>query len=152
LESTPGPRAQVAIVGRCPGVVLDQLDITVSQEGLHCIELYDVSLAGGDPPVVIQKFALHHGADGELVQGKVRWDFNSPKPCRHVVIRNNTLDGCKSGIVLVGAVERIHVVGNRIMNSEYCAIDLMDLLSGTANVLVANNTLLRNRQALRLWD
>jgi hypothetical protein len=53
---------------------------------------------------------------------------------------------------LVGACQRVQVVGNRIVDSRFGGIDLVDLLPGAADVLLANNTLWRNKQALRIWD
>jgi hypothetical protein len=43
-------------------------------------------------------------------------------------------------------------VGNRILEARWAAIDLWDLGPGAADILVANNTLLRNLTALRIWD
>jgi hypothetical protein len=43
-------------------------------------------------------------------------------------------------------------VGNRIQGAGHRAIDLFDPLEGAANVLIANNTLLRCESAVGIWD
>jgi hypothetical protein len=157
FESVPGGRAQVRISGSCPGVVLDRLVMTGI--GSDCIYLYDVPLSGKNDPVVIQNcalragpHALRAGAHGVYIEGRVHENFDRPQPCGGVVVRNNTLVGCGQSVLLAGAVNSAHVVGNRILDSNFTAIDLVDLLPGTAGILVANNTLLRNQSALRVWD
>jgi hypothetical protein len=54
--------------------------------------------------------------------------------------------------MLYGAVHHVHVVGNCIMDSRNGAIPLTDLLPGSTDILVANNTLLRNGYAVGVWD
>jgi len=73
-------------------------------------------------------------------------------PCGHIVIRNNTMVGCDVGVALIGAIQKVHVVGNRFLDLNNMAFDLYDLLLGTADILVANNTLWRCRAALVIRD
>jgi hypothetical protein len=132
-------------------VTLDRLDMTANEEG-DCISLSGVPLSGNDDPIVVQGCTMRAGMYGVFVDAKVPKDPDHPRPCGHVVIRNNTLVGCGQGIRLSGAVHQVHVVGNRISDAEHTAIDLVDLLPGTRDILVANNTLLRNRISLRILD
>jgi serine/threonine protein kinase len=138
------PHAQVHISGRCPGVIVDRLDMAC--EAHHCIELVDVPLSGKDAPIVIQNCTIRSGKAAVFIVG-----HEDENPCGHVVIRNNTLVGCTEGVCLIGAVHKVLVVGNRILETSF-GHDLADLLPGTADVLIANNTLWRNRVALRVFN
>jgi hypothetical protein len=149
FAGTPDKDAQVFIDGACPGVVLDRLDMTAG--GHTCVNLYDVLLSDKDAPIVIQNCTMR-GHDGVLIEGRDRENFDRPRPCGHVVIRNNTLVGCDGPVTLCGAVHKVHVVGNRILESRYGFIYLLDLLEGSADILVANNTMLRCETALRILD
>jgi hypothetical protein len=149
LDSGNERHVQVRITERCPSVVLDRLDMTCAA---HTVELSDVPLAGKDAPVVIQGCTLRTGGRGVNVDGCDGQDRGRSRPCGHVVIRDNTFIRCGHGVFLEGEVRRIHVVGNRFAYVEYGAIDLRDLRAGTAEVVVANNTLLRNLICLRIWD
>jgi serine/threonine protein kinase len=151
FESSAGSFGQVGIYGFCPGVVLDQLTMTGDKNNA-CVQITDVSLLAKDAPIVIQNCTLRNTSHGILIEGLSRKNVDHPVLCGHLVIRNNTLMGCEHGIGLLGAVYRTHFVGNRILDSPYAAIDFKDLLPGTADILVANNTLMRNALALRLWD
>jgi hypothetical protein len=84
-------------------------------------------------------------------EGRVSGDFSRSRPCGHVVVRNNTLIGCQQAVALVGAIHKVHVVGNRITDTKLFGIDLIDLLPGS-DILLANNTLLRSKVALRILD
>jgi hypothetical protein len=68
-----------------------------------------------------------------------------------VICNNDFFDVAHEAVVLFGAVQRTLVVGNRIVDCN-SGIDLRELLPGAENVLVANNTLLRNHRPLRVWD
>jgi hypothetical protein len=149
FASTPDKDTQVFIDGACPGVVLDRLDMT---SGHDCVVLHDVPLSGMDAPIVIQNCTMRAAASGVYIEGCDRENRNRPRPCGHVMIRNNTLVGCSIGVELIGAVHKVHVVGNRILDSKWRGIDLMDLLPGAADILVANNTLVRTDAAVCIWD
>jgi hypothetical protein len=151
FESSAGHYSQVSISRSCPGVVLDQLTMA-GAKGNACVHIFDVSLSGNDAPILIQNCTLRGSGAGVLIEGVNRQNLDRPVPSGYVVIRNNTLIGCNEAIQVRGAVYRTHVVGNRILDSHFAAIELQDLLPGTADVLVANNTLMHNRLALRLWD
>jgi hypothetical protein len=118
----------------------------------HGIVLYDVPLSADDAPIVIQNCTLRERLHGVLIMGRMPQDADRPLSCGHVVIRDNTLLRGGAAVALQGLVRRIHVVGNRILDARYAGIDLEDPLPGTADILVANNTLLRNETAIRVWD
>jgi hypothetical protein len=148
FESVPGRHAQVNISGSCPGVTLDRLDMKANPDG-DCVALKNVRLAGNDAPIVVQNCTMREGKYGVYVDGIERGNIT---PCGHVVIRNNTVVRCGQGVRLSGVVYRVQVVGNRVVDAYHGAIDLIDLIPDTADLLVANNTLFRNQTSLRIYD
>jgi hypothetical protein len=150
FESVQGPSSQIYLEGSCAGVVLDRLHMTATPNNV-CINLNEVSLSGDDVPIVIQNCTMRT-ANKAVLCGQTDSDPNQPRLSGHVVIRNNTMIQCLMPVFLAGAVKRAHIVGNRMVDSVDAAVDLFDLLPGAADILVANNTSLRNRFALRLWD
>jgi serine/threonine protein kinase len=140
----------VFITGLCPGVVLDRLDMT---SGSGCVVLYDMPLTGKDAPVVIQNCTMRAGLGRTVsIEGYNRENPDHPQPCGHVVIRNNILVRSGEGVVMKGAVHKIDVVGNRILDTMHGAIVLWDLRAESADILIANNTMLRNGSALAIAD
>jgi hypothetical protein len=140
---------QVYIAGRSPGVVLDRLDM---EPECDCVNLYGVPLSGKDAPIVIQNCTLRGGRNAVKIEGRARDNFDRPLPCDHVVIRTNTVTGCDVAVGLIGAIHKVHLVGNRIVDSRYPAIELVDLLPGSAEILVANNTMLQCDAGVSIWD
>jgi hypothetical protein len=55
-------------------------------------------------------------------------------------------------VELTGSIHAVHVVGNRIVDSQWGAIALIDLLPEAADILIANNTMLRCETAVQVWD
>jgi serine/threonine protein kinase len=151
LQSTSDRQALVHITGSCPGIVLDRLDITAkgSSRGIY---LYDVPLSNRDTPIIIQNCILHDLTQGVVVEGRVQGAVDRHLASGGLVVRNNTLLGCHQPVALVGQFYQIMIVGNRITDAKYAAIDLIDPVGGTADILVANNTLWRNLLALRISD
>src|SRR5262249_29296123 len=144
FKSGTGRHALVKVTGSCPGVVLGQLEMTPNKDG-DCVNLYKLQPPGGAAPIVVQNCTMWGGVYGIVLD--VSAGGNHPG-----VIRNNLLVGCGEAVTLHGKVHRTQVVGNRIIDCGYCAINLKDFLPGSADILVANNTLLRNDLALRVWD
>jgi hypothetical protein len=144
-------RVHVFIKGACPGVVLDQLDMTATEKET-CIVLLDAPRSDKDAPIVVQNCTLRNTEIGVDIRGREANDWDDPRPTGNVVVRSNTVLGCGAGVVLSGAVNNIHVVGNRIVGATGGAIDLCDLLPGSADILVANNSSLQCDAAVRIWD
>jgi hypothetical protein len=149
FESEPGTHSQVNITGECPGVVLDQLDMN---SGWDCVNIHEAPPSGKGAPIVIQNCTMRGAIRCVFIEGADRENHDRPDPCGHVVIRNNTMFRSREGVALVGAVHHVHVVGNRIRDTNEGAIVLWDFLPGAADILVANNTMLRNREALGIYD
>src|SRR5262249_12477485 len=91
FESPPDKHehTQIHIGGRCPGVVLDRLDMMTG--GAACVGLYDVPLSGKDAPIVIQNCTMRGGSYVVKIEGRARNNFDRPRPCGHVIIRENIL-------------------------------------------------------------
>jgi hypothetical protein len=80
-------------------------------------------------------------------------DYKTAWPCGGVVIRDNLLLDSARGVILVGAVHRAQIVGNRIVGAGGIALQLENLLPGAEHILVANNTAADvGAFALRIWD
>jgi hypothetical protein len=134
-------------------VVLERLHMTTTtDDSQRCIMMRDVVIAPKDAPVIVQNCVLQNGRHACCLEGRDRENIQLPADTGHVVIRNNDMVGCSSAVVLTGAVHRVHIVGNRIRNSKWTAIDFEDFRPGVDDILVANNTMLQNNMALRIWE
>jgi hypothetical protein len=140
FASSPGNYAQVYITGSCPGVMLDRLNITAKEDG-KCVQLHDVHLSVRDAPILIQNCTMRDGRHAVYLEGIDRKNIDLQVPTGHVAIRNNVMVNCNAAVNLRGAIHRVHVVGNRILDSIWTAIEFEDFRADTAEVLVANNTL-----------
>jgi hypothetical protein len=144
------PYSQVGIVGRCPGVVLDRLDMMSG--GRDCVDLVNEAAGTNDAPIVIRNCTMRGGVHGIMIEGRHKGNDDLVLPCGHVVIRNSTLLGSSNGVALIGAVHNIHVVGNSILDTRNRAIDLVDLVEDAGDLVLANNTILGCECAVAIWD
>jgi serine/threonine protein kinase len=152
FTSSPGNHVQLYITGSCPGAILDHLDMKATNEDGTCVQLRDVRLAEKDAPIVIRNCIMRDSRHAVLVSGQARENWDHAVPAGHVAIRDNTMVNCNAAVALTGASYRVNVVGNRILGSEWAAIDFEDFLPGAVDILLANNTLFRNHTAVRVWD
>jgi tRNA A-37 threonylcarbamoyl transferase component Bud32 len=152
IESLPGHReSQVFVTGSCPGALLDRLDLRGHADCIG-VGLARLAHSGRDRPVVVQNCTMRNFSIVVGLFGCAWNDHARAVPCGHVVVRQNTMRTCNECVALHGAVHRALVVGNRLMNARMSALDLRDLLPGTKDVLMANNTVFRSGIALRIWD
>jgi tRNA A-37 threonylcarbamoyl transferase component Bud32 len=148
----PPPHAMVLINGLCPGLVLDGLDMTDNEKG-DCISSLSSSAEGTtEAPIRIQNCTFRRAWAAFGLQGCDRNDLGRPLPSGHVVFTNNTMIRCVQAVVLPGGIHHVLVAGNRILDSQYAAIDLFDPIPPASYLLIVNNTLVRNRNAMRIWD
>jgi serine/threonine protein kinase len=144
----PGRGAAVGVAGKCPGTTLEQLHI----DSNFGIVVLGVGGRDEDPPALIQDCTLKvHGEQGIRVSG-IQDDMKSPRLCRRVVVRGNHIQGARYGVVIHGQAQQVQIVGNRISGSESSAIALANLLPGTQDLLIANNTLWENHNCFTLFD
>ena len=137
----------------CRGLLLDRLVLEASRGGVYFgIDVMDVTDSGTkSAPAVVRDCLLRQPAVGIRVNG-VEANYRTPRPVTGVVLRNNVIEGGSQAIVLRGAVRHVHIVGNRIWRADISGLHLEQLLPGTSDVLVANNTLFECSCGFRLWD
>ncbi len=123
-----------------------------SINGAFCVSLYDVPHSDKDVPIVIQNCTMRKGISGVLLVGHQLYDRFEPLPVGRLVIRDNTVVECVVGVQIRGASQKVLVVGNRIRDCTISGIELLDLLPGAGDVVVANNTLFRNHKAIDVFD
>jgi hypothetical protein len=152
VRAGPEGAAAVKAYGRTPGLLLDGLEVdTPAGPMAHGIHLESLDLTPQDPPAVVRNCTVRPGSMGGIqVSGNL--GYRLAHPCRRVIVRDNQVEKCWTGVNLVGSLQHVQVVGNRIWGSTMLGIQLDNLLDGTEGILVANNTLLNCPQGLRLWD
>jgi serine/threonine protein kinase len=142
----------VGIVGLAPGTVLEQLELEGGKTAvLYGVEVEQVALADADRPLIVQDCLFRHIGVGIRLSG-VKNDFRTPEPNRRVMIRNNRFARCHQPVGLRGSFRDVFVVGNLIWNASGTGIQVQNVLAGTSNALIANNTLLECAQAIVLRD
>jgi hypothetical protein len=152
IQGDSGVAAALLVHGPSPGVLLEDLEILPPPGGIfRGMTLEGVNLSAKDPPLVVQHCRFHPGATvGIRISGFA--NYQTPLLCKGIVIRDNDLEGCRWGIWAGGSLQRLHLVGNRIWDAGKNGIHLENLLAGTQDVLIANNTFLHCDFALQLWD
>ncbi len=154
IRTAAGPKesAAVHIYGRSPGTRLEDLEVV--PEGpptAYGVILQCVDLPPGAEPVVVQGCRLRPGTRIGILVTSGEYQ-RAGDPCRRVILRNNQIEQPHGGVVLSGALERVHVVGNRIWGSDGPGIQFEKAKASTRSVLIANNTLFNCRFGLRFWD
>jgi hypothetical protein len=152
VRAGKGGGAAVLAYGRAPGLLLDGLEVATPEDEMpDGIALEGLDLSDRDPPAVVRNCAVRAGSlVGIRVSGVL--SYHVAHPCKRVVLRDNQVEGCRVGVHLVGALQKVQVVGNRVWNAAQVGLQLDNLLGGAQGILVANNTLLGCDQGLRLWD
>ena len=143
---------QVWIVGASAGANLEELDF-VAEEDTMCVEIFDLHLSTEHPPLRIQNCTMRSPKSASIfVQARGSdFPFNESRSCTNIMICNNDFFNSHDTVVLAGSPERVLVVGNRMVDC-FAGIDLREFLPGAENVVVANNTMIRNTRPLRVWD
>jgi hypothetical protein len=133
-------------------VVLERLRIDLNREASHFgVTVEALPLGESDAPVTVRDCHIRNiGRVGLRVSGYD--DYTTPSPSRGVRFLNNRIEGCKGGIMLVGQVERVLVAGNLIWDCQLVGIQLENIMKGSRDLLVFNNTILQCGHAIRLWD
>jgi Protein kinase domain/Right handed beta helix region len=141
------------MISNASGLLLEDVEVDAGPAHGNCIAVVNSPLSKADAPMVIQNCSFHgSGAVGIFVHGRVNNRFDTPQQCSNVVIRNSSFVDCGEGAVFLGLLQRILAVGNRFRACHEAALDLRDLLQGTEDILIANNTLIANDKTLTVWD
>ncbi len=137
----------IAVSGHCQGLRLSSLRMTPTLPTICSITLEGIT-PGGDQ-IVVENCTFQGGSGGVRVSGFIA--YTQPGPCGTILIRDNTILDCTQGILLVGCLKQVCVVGNRVGYS-MAGIQPENLLAGTENIWIANNTFVECGAALRYWD
>lgn len=78
-------------------------------------------------------------------------DGRRPLPCRGVRVVDNDIDRSQFGVLVTGAVDDLHVVGNRVRDATMGGVQVNTLLGRPRNLLIANNTFHRAPKALSVY-
>jgi tRNA A-37 threonylcarbamoyl transferase component Bud32 len=144
-----GVRFMIVAGGRTQGLHLDDLEIRSSGGTAVAISLEGLSSTG--ELSVVDNCTIQGVGGGLRISGAD--NYTSPMPCGRVALRNNTvLEVAQHAIFVLGCVKEIQVTGNRVAFAGLSGIQLENLLPGTEEILVANNTLFECQNAFRLWD
>jgi serine/threonine protein kinase len=147
------PSMNLVLVGhRCPGVTLEQLEMEPgAEEDFQGIDVEDFNLQDQDAPLIIRDCHIRRARLGIRVSGLAN-DNRSPLPCKRIIIERNSVWDSDYGIGLLGRLHHVQVVANRIWNARRAGVQFDTLLPGSANILLANNTIWKCGVAFRLWD
>jgi hypothetical protein len=135
----------VAISGRVPGVIVEDLEVRTK------FETYGMMLIGPvageqEPPVVVRRCFIQTPCDGIIVSGVAE------ELAGGVALRDNIITGSNyRGLVLVGGLERVQVVGNRVSACRVSGLQTEDLGSASRRILIANNTSFDNGYGFRYF-
>jgi hypothetical protein len=138
--------------GRCPGLVLEDLDIHLGDLMIGIL-LQDPRLAPEEAPVKVQRCRLRVEQQPARTDGiVVSCTVGGQHPLRNIVIRENRIEGTYRGILLQGAVRDCQVAGNLVRESKQAALQIEDLLPESDRILIVNNTVHAGMIGFRLWD
>jgi serine/threonine-protein kinase len=138
--------------GKCPGLVLEDLDI-FSQGPGHGISLIGLAVPPGEPPAIVRRCTVRLGEKGDGIdvigfdEGHA-WAGRS----RGIRIEDNRILGGNRGILLRRRLGDVHVTGNLVSNCLLTAIEFFDLSGDSRGLLLANNTLFGPNPGFRIWE
>jgi hypothetical protein len=135
------------ILGKCPGVLFDDLHFTCSRRFKTCaISLKTVELPQGEPPVTVQNCTIHGFQYGIRVEGTEN-EF-----CRSIRLRDNKLFRCGFGIWTSGWITDLHITTNQVWECGTADIELDGFTNVSSGILMANNTLQNLGTCLQIRD
>jgi serine/threonine protein kinase len=136
-------QAFVEVMGRCPGVVLANLDCRSAGQ-MNGIRLQDLRIRATEAPVAIMTCTLNVARLGIDVSGTTN------NPSHGLLIRENRIYGAAMGLRLTGHIARAQIVANLIWDCGMAGLQLQDM-APDADVLLANNTSFKSGASFRLW-
>jgi len=134
------------ILRRCPGLVFDGLEFVSSRRVSTCgISVETIEISKNDPPVSVRNCTVRGFTYGVRVEGLVR---GKPESCQGVIIQQNNVFNCDTGIWAAGLLKDVYIAANRVWGCGISNIELAGFAEGSSSILVANNTLKDLRQCL----
>jgi len=151
IRAQDGTLILLMLTGRSPGLVVDGLDFEGSGIQAVCISFEFFPFSTDYAPAVVINCQFHNAVVGVQIRG---WEPNTQMvaPTGRIMIRNNYFMDTNQGIVLNGSVRDVGIVANRFSGCGLYGIQLMHLLKGSGNILVANNTFFECLSAFRVWE
>jgi hypothetical protein len=146
----PGFGAFVRVTNHAPGTVLESLDIEGGRT-VNGVNLAPVDMAPHEDPVVVKNCTINVGFDAILVLGSAEAGAQN-RPVSGILIRDNRLSGKARGVLVIGAVARVQVTGNRVWGCELSALQVQNLSAGSGPLLIVNNTAYNSNAGFRLWN
>jgi serine/threonine protein kinase len=142
--SSNRPNARFVSVGQgCPGLILEQLHCRAAKNVGGIIVLNTALEADADPMII-------RNCDIDAFDGVYLSGFANA-PVSRVLIVDNRIKAEKRGIVLDLATHDVLVGGNVVFDCQQAGIQIENPLPATQRILVANNSLISNSSAVRIW-
>lgn len=138
------------IAGRSPGATFEALDLRL--EGSVCIGLSieQLNLSKEEAPITVRNCVFAGFYQALRVSGST--NSGQADPSRRIVLRDNDVSDCVVGIWTGGLVSDVHIVGNRVWNCTTATLQIEDLLQGSSNLLIANNSLQNDRSCIQIQE
>jgi hypothetical protein len=147
---TQGPRHLCLIAGVAPGATLENLDISADGGPAAGVSIEQLDLSEGDAPVTVRNCAFSGLLNAVRVSGSS--NAGRPAPSRRIVVRDNQISDSTVGIWVSGLVSDLHIVGNRVWNCHPAAFQIEALFNGSADLLIANNSLQGKRACIQIAE
>jgi serine/threonine-protein kinase len=142
----------VVVFGRSAGALLEGLDVRLDRSTSRAgVSIERIPPAAVSPPVIVRGCTFT-GLGGNAVRVSGFAEYTVPDPSARVLVRDNQVIDCAGGIWLGGSLRQVQVVGNRIRGVAEFGLQVQNLMAGTEDILIANNTLVRCGAALRFFD
>src|SRR5262249_26547116 len=109
-EAIPGT-VFVLVTHHTPGTVLEDLDMQGGRT-VNGVNFATFDIAQNEAPVVVKHCTIDVGFDAIMVRGPVNLSPEG-RLVGGVLIRDNRISGKARGVMLLGAVSRVQVGGNR---------------------------------------
>jgi|GEM_PF-2261812 len=138
------PNARFVSVGQgCPGLILEQLHCR-TKKNVGGIIVLNTALEPDADPMIIRNCDIM-SFDGVFLSGFAN------TPVSRVLLVDNRIKAEKRGIVLDRATHDVLVGGNIIFDCQQTGIQIENPLPAMQRILVANNSLIHNGSAVRIW-
>lgn len=129
----------VGVTGFSPGVVLEALRFRATQTRTTGATT-DSLIGNSDSPVIIQHCSFANISNGLEIIG-MNLSNRSARPIRSLVVRENDFVDNVVGIWCKGRVNEVQITGNRFSGFSEAGMRADDLLEGSGQILISNNSL-----------
>jgi hypothetical protein len=142
----------IMVMGNCPGVTIEDMDVGVVQNLTNGFHLENVTVLPGESPVEIRNCVLSKLNMGVVLLG-MNVQTGDAFPVNGIVIRNNRIHACSGeAIAISGRVSNVAIVENRIGDCGISCVSIGDILAGSRGILLANNTIRTSQDCFRIFS